>query len=217
MDFVRCTFDAALYIARLQALWKPAVILSIVTDLAVYAVNWPFSASEPPPPEHTYTVMVLTILAKGWFSLTLCRIGLALLRNQDAGFMKQWVSVQMAIKVGVVCFVLLAPILLGLLVLVVPGLYMMVRWSQVAMLLLDGEANRFDAIFASGALTAGYRMPLMVVLFIVGAMTLVIEYFIGNIMILMWIYHALGSVFGASLAAATYYELNRRAPWNAVH
>ena len=125
-DFVRCSLDAALYAVRMPALWLPSIIFSVATDMTVHAIHWP-APGEPPAPERSITIMVLTILARGWFSLTFCKIALAILRHQDAGLLRQWLSVQTAIRIGVVSFVLLFPILLGLIVFVVPGIYLMAR------------------------------------------------------------------------------------------
>jgi hypothetical protein len=215
-EFMRDTLRATMDVARMPALWLPAVLLSVGSDMIVAAVNYPFHAGDPPPPERAITVMVLTILAKGWFSLTLCRIALAGIRGQATGVLNQWVSVQTALRVAAICLVLLGPILLGLLALIVPGVYLMVRWSQVVLLLIDEEAHGFDAVQASGALTAGYRPSLMMLLVAVGLVTALLEYLVGDITLLVWIYRALASIFGAALAAATYAELTRRAPWNAV-
>jgi len=198
----------------MRDLWVPAVTFSIAMDVAAVAANWPFRRGLNPPTEHTITVMVLLILAKGWFSLTLCRIALAGLRGQVTGVLNQWVSVQEALRIGLVTVVLMFPIMLGFLFLVVPGMYLLGRWSQVTLALVDGRAEWFDSTDASDSLTAGWRPAILIVLLSVATATLLVEYLISDVTYLGWIYRAAGSTIGAALASAMYYGLSRRAPWN---
>ena len=198
----------------MRDLWVPAVTFSIAMDVAAFAANWPFRKGLNPPTEHTITVMVLLILAKGWFSLTLCRIALAGLRGQVTGVLNQWVSVQEALRIGVVTVVLLFPLLLGFVFLIVPGLYLLGRWSQATLALVDGRAQWFDATDASAGLTAGFRPAILIVLLSVATVTLLVEYLIADVTYLGWMYRAVASTIGAGLASAMYYELSRRAPWS---
>ena len=197
----------------MPGLWVPAVTFSIAMDVTAVAVNWPFRKGLNPPTEHTITVMVLLILAKGWFSLTLCRIALAGLRGQVMGVLNQWVSVQEALRIGVVTVVLMFPIVLGFMFLIVPGLYLLGRWSQVTLSLIDGRAQWFDATDASAGLTADLRSAILIVLLSVATVTLLVDYVIADVTFLGWIDRAVGSTIGAALASAMYYELSQRAPW----
>ena len=204
------TFD----IARMRALWVPAVLFSLGADTAVAIVEWPLRAGLAEPPERAFTTIVLVILAKGWFSLTLCRIALAGLRGQMMGVLNQWVSVQDALRIGVVVVALVFPIVLGLLCLVAPGLYLLARWSQVTMVLIDNRAQWFDAAEQSSSLTKGFRAPIIGLLLVLGILTGVTDYAVHGIVALEWIHRAVGSTVGAAFAAALYYQLSRRAPWD---
>jgi len=209
-DVVGATVEAC----RLPALWVPSVVFSLATDMAVVAADWPFRDGLKPPTEHTITIMVLVILAKGWFSLTLCRIALAGLRGQVTGVLNQWVPVQAALRIGVVSVVLLFVVAIGLACLVLPGLYLAARWSQVTMALLDDRARWFDAAEVSNALSVGYRGPIVVLLSLLAIVTLIVESLVNDHTVLAWTYRAVGSTVGAALAAALYYQLSRRAPWH---
>lgn len=158
--------------------------------------------------------MVLTILGRAWFALTLSRIALALLRGQVAGFLNQWVPVQLALQVLAVTLVLVLPILAGTFCLVVPGAYLAARWSQVVMLLLDGRAQWFEALEHSSSLTAGFRFQIVLILIATTLVAVLGDRLFNNITLLEWAWRAVSVTFAAALSASLYYHLSLRAPWN---
>ncbi len=206
-EFIRDVLGEAARISLRPALWIPAVAFSLCADAVVTAVDYPFRSGLPPPPEHAITTMVLVILAKGWFSLTLARVALAMLRGQVPGILNHWVPVTTALRIAVVSVVLLAPILLGLLLLIVPGLYLAARWSQVALLIADDEAKWFDAAEASHWLTAGRRSAILLVFAAVALVTVPLGSLVNNLTVLGWIWRAVAGTFGAALAASLYHQL----------
>ena len=120
---------------------------------------------------------------------------------------------QQALRIGLVTIVLVFPILLGLMIFVIPGLYLLARWSQVTLALVDDQTTWFDAVDVSSGLTAGFRPAILIVLLMTATVALLVEHLVHDITLLTWIYRAGASAFGAGLAAALYYELSRRAPW----
>ena len=212
-DFIRDVFSSMLDACRMPALFVPAATFSIATDIAAAAAHWPFRDAQNEPAPFSFTVMALLILAKAWFSLTLCRIALAGLRGQATGVLNQWVSVQDALRIGFVTIIMLFPIVIGLMLFVIPGLYLLSRWSQVTLTLLDDQAKWFDAADQSSGITAGFRPAILIVLLITGLVTLTVEFLIRDRTALAWIYRAAASTLGAGLAASLYFELTRRAPW----
>jgi hypothetical protein len=213
-EFIRDVAKAAIDACRIPALWIPALIFSIAMDIVAALIEWPFRGGANPPTEHKITVMVLMILAKSWFGLTLCRVALAGLRGQVTGILNQWVPVQAALRIGLVTVVLFMPILVGFVMLIVPGVYLLSRWSQTTLVLIDDRARWFEAADESSSLTKGYQSAILIILMSVSTMTLLIEYLVHDIAPLAWAYRAAGMLIGAALAAAMYYELSRRAPWN---
>jgi hypothetical protein len=211
-EFIRDVVVDAARISLRPALWIPAVAFSLSADAVVAAVNYPFQSGLPPPPEHAITTMTLVILAKGWFSLTLARVALALLRGQVPGILNHWVPVTTALRIGVVSVALLAPTLLGLVVLIVPGLYLAARWSQVVLLMVDNQARWFDAAEASAWLTVGRRSAVLLVFVAVAVVALPLESLANHITVLAWTWRAVASTFGAALAASLYYQLTVHVP-----
>ena len=213
-DFIRDVFSTMLEACRMPALFVPAAIFSIAMDVAAVAVEWPVRDGKGEPLPFAFTVITLLILAKGWFGLTLCRIALAGLRGQATGVLNQWVSVQDALRIGFVTIALLFPIAIGLMLFVIPGLILLSRWSQVTLTLLDDQARWFDATDQSAGLTAGFRPAILLVLLITAIVTLAVEFLIHDRVLFAWLYRAAASTAGAGLAAALYYELTRRTPWD---
>ena len=221
LGFAEDVVAGARDIAPASVLWVPTFALSLSTDLLMQALEWPFRGG-PMPPERTITTMAIVIFFKAWFGLTLCHIALALLRRQRAGFLNNWVSIQTGIRICIVNVVLLAPMLLGAMFFALPGLYLLARWSQAVMLQIDGEARWFEAPGQSAMLTEGYKLPILAVWaapLVAGAM---IEWFAGHTgidgpgaigFLLASAGRAIASLAGVALAAATYHELVRRAPW----
>jgi uncharacterized membrane protein len=102
-------------------------------------------------------------LAALWASLALLALAIGLIRNESATFANRlvpfgtfWRVVLVGGVSGLVC-------LIGLVFLIVPGLYAAVVWSQVAAVMVDGRADFFDSLEASQDLTRGSRGTVFVV------------------------------------------------------
>ena len=220
LDFARDVLTDVAYLVREPVLWIPAVALSLSTDILMSVMDWPFRNNLAAPPERSITTMAIVILAKAWFGLTLCQIALARLRGERAGFIVNWVPVTSAIRIGIVCVCLMAAIVAGTLLLVLPGLYLLAHWSQAAMTLLDRRARWFDAASYSASLTDGYKAPIvgmwLVVLLIATGLEAIgsgLGVAPGAQTLLSWTGRAIASLTGAALAASTYYQLSASAPW----
>ena len=221
-EVVRDAIDAA----REPAVVIAGALVSLVPDLVLAALRWPFHDPRTTPAEPAITTMACLILAKAWLTLTVSNMALAWLRRQPVGFLRNWVPVQTALRVGVVNIPLLAAIVLGSLVFVVPGLYLLAMWSQAPLAMIDGRARWFDAANYSASLTDGYKIPLVALWVIVMVATAALTSAIGAglpflglggaVTPITWAVRAAMSVWGAALGAAMYFNLDERAPWNRV-
>jgi len=164
------------------------------------------------------------MLGRAWFTLTLTMMALAALRGERVSLLRQWVHVMRALEVAVVCVVLLVPIAFGTLLLIVPGVYLLLLWSQVAIVIMDNQARLFSSANWSAALTDGYRLQILgvwLIVWIVSALPPVaaaslataVETPAAWLTWATWGWNALTHTFGIALAAATYLELSARAPW----
>jgi len=214
----------AIDVARVPAVAIAGATVSLVPDLVLAALRWPFHDASITPAEPAITTMACLILAKAWLTLTVWNMALAWLRRQPEGFFNNWVSVQTALRVGVVNIPLLAAIVLGSLVFVVPGLYLLALWSQAPLAMIDGRARWFDAANYSASLTDGFKMPIIGLWIVVMVATAAVTWAIGAglpviglggvVTPMTWAVRAAMSVWGAALGAATYFNLDERAPWN---
>ena len=224
LEVVRDTIE----VARVPIVAVAAATISLAGDVTMSMLAWPFGNPDAPgaaPPEPTISVMACVILAKAWLNLTVCHMGLACLRNEPVGIGRQWVSVQAALRIGIVNLALVAGIVVGTLVLVLPGVYLMAIWSQAPLAMVDGRSRWFDAANYSASLTDGYKFPIiwvwLVVLTITTAVGLAVTHGMpalglgGLTTVTTWTVHAVEGIVGAALASALYYNLDDRAPWNA--
>ena len=210
-----------------RELFLPAAVGSLICDVFILWARWPFVAGAPLPSPSVIVGVVLLLLARGWFSLTLCNVALAMLRQRPASIAAQWVPVTTALRIFVVTIALVLPIAIGTLLLIVPGVILLLMWSQVTMLIIDDRAAAFDAPSWSASLTAGYRWQIFVVWLVIWGVSAFVE-FAGRQVVsaggpgsfpepiaigASWIWNIVVSSAGIALAAGLYSELVTRAPW----
>jgi hypothetical protein len=225
MSFVADVFASAWRAFRRPVVWIPAALLSLAADAIVHSLHWPSTDAEPPPTQRVIVTFALVILGQAWFALTVTNVALAVLRGQRAGFLRQWVHVIRALEIGLVTLVLLVPIALGTLLLIVPGVYLVLLWSQVVLVIIDDQARLFAAANWSASLTDGYRLQILgvwLVVWIISSLAPVPIVAMGDLDVpwaaglslgASWAWNAITHTFGIALAAALYLELSRRAPW----
>jgi hypothetical protein len=214
----------AIDVARVPAVAIAGAAVSLIPDLVLAALRWPFHDPRITPAEPAITTMACLILAKAWLTLTVWNMALAWLRRRPTGFLVNWVPVQTALRAGVVNIPLLAAIVLGSLVFLVPGMYLLAMWSQAPLAMIDGRARWFDAANYSASLTDGFKIPLLGLWLVVMAATAALTWAIdaglpviglgGAVTPVTWALRAATSVWGAALGASMYFNLDERAPWN---
>jgi hypothetical protein len=225
-------FIAAVLASTLRA-WKrpafliPALVIALAAEVIVARLEWPLDPSGPIPTSRSITTFILVILGRAWFTLTLTMMALAALRGERVSLLRQWVHVIRALEVAVVCIALLVPIALGTLLLVVPGVYLLLLWSQAAIVILDDQARLFKSANWSASVTDGYRLHILgvwLIVWIVSALPPLaaasLEAAAADLEMpqawltwAAWGWNALTHTFGIALAAAMYLELSARAPW----
>ncbi len=225
MEFIRAVLSDALTLLRTPAFLLPGLAISVAASGAVALSGWP----GPNPLKPTYAgllTVILSILGRGWLMLSLAAMGLAMLRGERASLGRQWVHVAVALEVGLVSLVLGIAILAGTVALIVPGVYLLVLWSQAALVIVDGQARLLAAGNWSASLTDGFRLEILGVWAIVFSGFALVE-LIGSAMAstplgglpaalliaVTWTWRAIAATSGVALAAAIYLELSSRAPW----
>jgi hypothetical protein len=226
-EFLRDVLRSTAVVMARGELLIPAAIGSLICDGVIAWARWPFVPGAVIPTRGVVVAVVLMILARACFSLTLCNVALAAMRGHRASVADQWVPVTTALRAGIVTVALMVPIALGTLLLIIPGVILMLMWSQVLMLLIDDRARFFDAAGLSESVTASYRWQILVTWVVVACACAIVELAAGTIASaggpgalpepiaigVSWSWNIVVSVLGIALSAALYGELLRRTPW----
>lgn len=170
------------------------------------------------------TIAIVVLLARGWLDLTLIAVGIAIARGQPAGLLRQWVHVLTALKIGAIGVVMLAGIVLGALVVVIPGVYLMLRWSQVLPSLVEGRTRVSDAMMYSETIASAHYLRILVIWALAWGVPALAAYAVRHFVSLdVWpnavaietlsdvAWSAVLHAFGLALIAALYVELDSRA------
>ena len=227
MDFVGAVFTSTLRALKHPAFLIPAFLIALAAEVIVAQLEWPLDPSGPMPTPGSITTFILVMLGRAWFTLTLTMMALAALRGERVSLLRQWVHVIRALEVAVVCVALLVPIAFGTLLFIVPGVYLLLLWSQVAIVIMDNQARLFSSANWSAALTDGYRLQILgvwLIVWIVSALPPLAAASLETAATALetpsvwltwatWGWNALTHTFGIALAAAMYLELSARAPW----
>ena len=105
-------------------------------------------------------ILVVCAFLSAWVSYGLARTALAGVRGEGIDFRRALVSPMTFGAILLAIFVTTVPILIGLVLFIAPGVYLMLTWSQVGFLILDGRARHVDALRASEHLTRDRRFEI---------------------------------------------------------
>ncbi|MEZ5318380.1 MAG: hypothetical protein R2752_13350 [Vicinamibacterales bacterium] len=130
-------------------------------------------------PTSTMPWVALALCAWGWLGLSVTRTALDVIRADFRPRPVHWVPLPVAFEAGVVALALAVPVLALLVFLIVPGLWLALRWSQATMLILDGEARWFEAAGDSAVWTDGRKTTILLVWLAFSAVTMVVTWLAG--------------------------------------
>jgi hypothetical protein len=114
---------------------------------------------KPQTPREVGTLAVCALLSS-WVSYGLARTALAGIRGEGVSFRRAFVSPKTFGSILLALFVTIVPVMIGLILFVAPGVYLMLTWSQIGFLILDGRARHVDALRASESLTRDRRLEI---------------------------------------------------------
>ncbi len=130
-----------------------------IVEVAVYLV-------ERDPSEWGWPVFVGFILAQNWLWWSLMAAALTMSDERPAGLATFGVGITTFIQLLVVMIVMTVPIVLGTLLLIVPGVYLALMWSMVSASIISGHARWFASVGESARLTKGNRWRIFVLLLV---------------------------------------------------
>ena len=226
-EFASEVLSDAIDVMREPAIAIAGAAVSLIPDVTLALLRWPFHDTRITPVESTITTMACLMLAKAWLIFTVSAMGLAWLRREPVGFLRNWVPVQTALRMIVVNVPLLVGAALASLAFVLPGVYLLAMWSQAPMAMVDGRAQWFEAANYSASLTDGYKTPIVIlwiaVMFATALASALVETGLPAMGLTAlvtpasWLLNAAFAVFGAALTAAMYSNLDERAPWKEAY
>ena len=223
---VQRVFRHAFAICSNRSFVVPALLVSVAMTLVVKSIS---PAMVPPRPNAFEWHTVVTFLARFvgavavgilsvWPYASLLSLAIAVARGETTTFLDRWLSFSLFLRLLLVEVVAGVAMVVGFLCLVVPGVIVMVVWSQVRALLIDGRASFFDALEASQDLTRGSRPDVfaaMLCTWMLTAAVLGLGFGLGKLMgpaswsftLLSFSWSAPLSAFTIAFSAALYLEL----------
>lgn len=170
-------------------------------------------------------LIAAVVVARFWVGLSVSATALDLLRARGRWRPFRVVTASVVLQAGVVGVALALPVLAATVFLIVPGVILALRWSQAAMLIIDGHSSWFASAEDSARLVYGRRLEILSIWLIIG----------GGLVVVAWLQQAATGLAGAVhahplaaqsttllvkiavdafslvLVGATYHELDREA------
>lgn len=164
----------------------------------------------------------LVVCARFWLSLSVSMTALDVLRAGRRWLPFYVVSPALAFKAAVLSLVLALPVLAGAVFLVIPGVFLALRWSQALMLIADERASWFAAAEASADLVHGQKLDILAIWLIVGCVLALATWFDAVVaamvsatgapavvsVVLSLSLRVGADAFSLALVGATYYQLD---------
>jgi len=199
------------FLAAWRTIWMPAVLVpsaaaTLGSALAFRALDadrgfWML-------PQRTMLWLALVVIARFWLGLCVTATVLAIVRAGGRWRPAQWVAPARAFEVGAVVICLAVPILAALMFFIIPGVWLALRWSQAAFLLVDGRAQWFESAEDSALLVKDRYLIVLAVWAIVG----VANYALQTVeplapALIVWAVRVVADAFNLAILASLYRAL----------
>jgi len=102
-----------------------------------------------------WIILALYLLASIWFWLGVMRVALDAVREKPIQFARLMTPLLDFLRILLVLLVYSVCVMFGALLLILPGIYLYLAWSQAIFSLVDGESHLFDSFAASKKLMNG--------------------------------------------------------------
>jgi hypothetical protein len=115
---------------------------------------------------------LMAVVISQWTGWGMSRAALRVLRGDTVRLLDSRLGLSTFGAIVFTQLVIAVPIVIGVFLLVVPGIYLALTWSQVPMLILDGRARHLDALKASEELTRDRKLEILLVALVPMLLTL---------------------------------------------
>lgn len=121
---------------------------------------------EQPKTPKELLIFTACVILSSWAGYGLARTALASVRGEGLDWKRALISPKIFGSILLAQLVIVVPVLLGLMLFVAPGVYLLLTWSQIGFLILDGRARHVDALRASEQLTRDRRFEILLSLIV---------------------------------------------------
>jgi hypothetical protein len=111
-------------------------------------------------------MFVWLTLISAWAGYGLSRAAMRKMRGEPVSFWNSRADIREFGAILMTILVMVIPVTIGLLLFLAPGVYLLLTWSQVTFLILDGRARHVDSLRASEELTRDRRVEIFIVLMV---------------------------------------------------
>ncbi|MEX0899849.1 MAG: hypothetical protein WD081_04070 [Gammaproteobacteria bacterium] len=139
----------------------PGPVIAYIIGLA--AIEWlmyPTVTGHAPP---SLAIFFIAALASMWLGCALVAAALKTDDRRKVGLASFYVPIILFLQVVIISIVIAVPIALGLLLLIVPGVYLSLMWSQMLPLIVSGRKTFFASLGESARLTKNNRGRLFLI------------------------------------------------------
>lgn len=160
-----------------------AIAFQAISELKGTVVGWmaiiglfqvlPLSLISPKPETaRDVAVFISVTLVSAWAGYGLNRAAMRRMRGETTTFWRSRANIREFGSILMTILVMVVPVTIGLLLFVAPGVYLLLTWSQVTFLILDGRARHVDSLRASEELTRDRRVEIFIVMMVPFVLTM---------------------------------------------
>jgi hypothetical protein len=160
------TLEAAWAVAWRREILTPSAIGTVASFLVYRWIGTDAGVSALSVP--ALWALGLAVSARFWLSLSVSMTAVDILRADRQWLPLYVVSPALTLQAAVVSLVLALPVLAGTVLLIIPGVFLALRWSQTLLLIADGRARWLGAAEASVDLVHGQKLDILALWLIVG-------------------------------------------------
>ena len=195
------TLEAAWAVAWRREILAPS---AVGTAASFFVFRWiGTDAGIATLPASALWALGFAVSARFWLGLSVSMTAVDILRADRRWLPFYVVSPARALQAAVISLTLALPVLAGALFLLIPGVFLALRWSQTLMLVADARATWFGAAEASADLVHGQKLDILAIWLIVGCALGLAMWFDGVVASMV-------SATGAPLVVSTALSLGLR-------
>lgn len=137
--------------------------VGIVVVVQWILASWGYTSFSEPDDVDPLTGLLAGFLGLGlaWLGLGMTRVAIGAVRREPIRYGRLATPAGDFLRIIGLGLVVAIPLTLGMVFLLVPGIYLALLWSQAYLLILDGKAGVFASLSRSGRMTKDTKLALL--------------------------------------------------------